>query len=208
MQHGKRTGVPRHLLLAPTAPAFPSTAHAMLSVFPGVCTALCRAGIQLMFPERAEGGKEMDIWSLGSAPLSPLSPSLACTSPTLPCFSPAVETYTSAQKSEKSADWLPGPTNQAGGTSPTSEDKGLRAGPERVEGRPCHKACAAETERGSRRERGEEKEIGSRREGDTEVGGGRSAQLRAHWSMAVNLDPVTRHFLIFFSYSVPLLFSR
>lgn len=83
LQHRKRTGVPWHLLLAPTAPASPSTAHAMLSVFPGVCTALCRAGIQLMFPERAEGGEgrwTFGLWAeFGS--LIPTVPSPGCHQP-------------------------------------------------------------------------------------------------------------------------------
>lgn len=51
----------------------------------------------------------------------------------------------------------------AGGTSPTSKDKGLGAGPEGLEGGPCLKACAPETEKGSRRERGREEEVGSRK---------------------------------------------
>lgn len=100
----------------------------------------------------------------------------------------------------------------AGGTSPTSKDKGLGAGPEGLEGGPCLKACAPETEKGSRREIGREEEIGSGREGDIEVVGGRAARLgdighhlgatfftgqQAHWNMAANLDPTTWHFLTF-----------
>lgn len=107
-------------------------------------------------------------------PVVPTAPPLA--SPTSSYSSPAMETCTSAQKSELAGSQLLGcqaSQSGAGGTSPTSKDKGLGAGPEELEGRPCPKACAPETDKG-RSGRGREEETGHGRGGDR--GGGRAAR--------------------------------
>lgn len=133
------------------------------AAFPEARAALCTAGIQPV-SQRMVGGERrgpLDLWGeLGS--LTPQPPPTSIHPAPLQLWK-LVPQPRKGDLLEVSCLLLE-PANQArggvgeGGTSPTSKDKGLRAGPEGLgEGR-CLKACAPETEEGGRR-----REVGSRR---------------------------------------------
>lgn len=232
-------GVPTHLLWAFTDPASPSTAHAMLSSLPdSVIPRDKTSGCALLYEEQGFNTSSLRGWWVESRgkhlasqgrvrPPHPYSP-LLWPAPAPPHPAP-LQLWKLVPQPRKvnllEVSCLAARTSQsgAGGTSPTSKDKGLGPGPEGLEGSPCLKACAPETEKGSRREGGREEEVGSGRERDIEVVGGRASCLgdtghrlevtfltaqQALWSMAVSLRPTTWHILTFFPHPALLPFPR